>query len=220
MPEQDLLQATAREDLCRFLAACYYEPDALLEEEQVFASMLAAANALSAELAANVHRVGEAFAAQDLHELVVDYTCLFMGPPAPSAPPYGSVWLSGEARVMDETTLALVELYRAAGFQVNEELHEPADHVALEFEFLYLLTFKCNEAQREPAEPAAVDFEDLRAAFLHDHLGAWGGRFAEAVKANAGTPFYRELAELTARFLHLEQQQLAVRAPARAAASS
>ena len=35
----------AREDLCRFLAACYYQPGPEFAEEKVFDSMLAAANA-------------------------------------------------------------------------------------------------------------------------------------------------------------------------------
>ena len=100
MPDQDLEQATAREDLCRFLAACYYEPDAVLAEEKVFELMEAAARQLDPALAAGTRRLGKAFAAQDLQALLADYTRLFLGPPSPLAAPYGSIWLGGEDTAM------------------------------------------------------------------------------------------------------------------------
>lgn len=208
MTEHPEPHATAREDLCRFLAACFYEPDAMLEEERVFDSMHRAAGLLGPDLAAGVRRLGEAFAAVGLQELLVDYTRLFMGPPAPLAKPYGSVWLSGEARVMDESTLALEALYREAGFEVAEELHEPSDHIAVELEFLYLLTFECNESRSAGSEEAAAAWEQLRQSFLREHVGAWAFPFTDAVRANAGTPFYRQLAEVTARFLRMERERL------------
>ena len=207
MPGQKNEQAIAREDLCRLLAACYYEPDPMLAEERVFESMRNAADLLSPELAASARRLGEAFAALDLQEVLVDYTRLFMGPPAPLARPYGSVWLSGEARVMDESTLALEALYREAGFEVAEDLREPADHIAVELEFLYLLTFKCNESRSQRNDEAATAWDGLRQTFLREHLGAWAIRFTDAVKAHAGTRFYRELGELTAQFVTRERER-------------
>ena len=210
MPNQDLEQASAREDLCRFLAACYYEPDPMLAEEQVFESMAAAAARLDPELAAGARRLGEAFAAQDLQAILVDYTRLFMGPVQPLARPYGCVWLSGESTVMQESTVALQGLYAEAGFDIDEDLGEPADHVAVELEFLYLLTFKRNEAGQAGDEVAIAAWDRLHEIFLRGHVGAWIGRFAAAVKANAQTAFYRELADLTARFVQMEVQRLPV----------
>lgn len=208
MTDQDLEQATAREDLCRFLAACYYEPEPVLAEEKVFESMAAAAQRLAPELAAGASRLGEAFAAQDLQALLVDYTRLFMGPPSPLAAPYGSIWLSGEGTVMQESTVALEGLYSEAGFEIDEELGELPDHVAVELEFLYLLTFKQNEARRAGEEVAIAGWDQLHDLFLRGHLGAWIGRFAAAVQAHAQTAFYRELADLTARFVRIEYEKL------------
>ena len=42
----------ARQDLCRFLAASYYQPGPELAEEKVFDSMLGAATRIQPELAA------------------------------------------------------------------------------------------------------------------------------------------------------------------------
>ena len=45
MPHYDHDKGAAREDLCRLLAACYYEPGPEFAEEKVFDSMLDAASA-------------------------------------------------------------------------------------------------------------------------------------------------------------------------------
>ena len=52
MPEYDLDKGAARQDLCRFLAACYYQPGPEFTEEQVFDSMLSAAIRIQPDLAA------------------------------------------------------------------------------------------------------------------------------------------------------------------------
>lgn len=208
MPDQDLERSSAREDFCRLLAACYYEPDPVFVEEKVFESMAAAAQRLDPELAAGAGRLGEAFAAQDLQALLVDYTRLFVGPPAPLAAPYGSLWLSGHGSVMQESTAAIEGLYREAGFEIDEALAELPDHVAVELEFLYLLAFKQAEARRTGEEVAIAGWDQLHELFLRGHLGAWIGRFAAAVRDNAGTSFYRELADLTARYVQLETARL------------
>jgi len=201
MPDFDADQATAREDLCRFLAACYYEPAADFTEERLFDSMLDAGRRIDPAIAELARQLGEDFAAQDLQTLLVDYTRLFLGPMQPLAPPYGSSWLSGEAPLMQDSTLAVQGLYQQAGFELDEEQHDLPDHVAVELEFLYLLTFKQNEARRAGLDDVRVPWEQLQALFLNSHLGAWIGRFTAAVKAQAQTPFYRDLAELTERFV-------------------
>jgi len=206
MPEHDLEKATAREDLCRFLSACYYEPDAEFAEERLFESMLEAARRIDPGLAESARKLGEAFTAQDLQTLLLDYTRLFLGPVQPLARPYGSYWLSGEATLMQDTTMSLLELYQEAGFEMDEEFHELPDHVAVELEFLYLLTFKRNEAQRAGFTEVTAAWELLRGMLLREHLGAWIGRFAASVKSGAQTAFYRELADMTERFVHMETQ--------------
>lgn len=216
MVEFDPEKAGAREDLCRFLAACYYEPDPAFEEERLFDSMLAAATRLGPDLAASARRLGDAFATHDLETLLVDYTRLFLGPPEALAKPYGSYWLGAEPALMQESTLAVMELYREGGFEVDEEFMELPDHIAVELEFLYLLVFKQNEAARAGLSDVRADWTKLQGMFLAEHLGKWVTPFAAAVSAGAQTPFYRELAGLTERFLRMETSA----APARAAAGT
>ncbi len=122
----------------------------------------------------------------------------------PRAKPYGSLWLSGETQLMQDSTLAVLELYRQGGFQVDDDARELPDHVAVELEFLYLLTFSGNQARQAGRLDVVATTKALRRRFLAEHLGAWIGRFASAVEAGAETAFYRELATLTERFVRLQ----------------
>lgn len=196
-------QAVAREDLCRYLAACYYEPAPDFAEERVFESMAEAARRIDPGLAAVAERLGADFTAQDLQTLLVDYTRLFLGPSAPLARPHGSFWLSGESTLMQDSTMEVQSLYQEGGFDLDEELREMPDHVAVELEFLYLLLFKQNEGARAGFDEVVASWAHLQGMFLGRHLGVWIGPFAQAVKDGAETAFYRDLAELTERFVKM-----------------
>jgi putative dimethyl sulfoxide reductase chaperone len=205
MSDYDPDQATAREDLCRFLSACYYEPCPEFDEEHLFDAMLTAATRIHPDLADHARKLGAAFTAQDLQTLLVDYTRLFLGPVQALAKPYGSCWLSTPSPAADTLpSLAVLDLYNAGGFEIADEFRELPDHVAVELEFLYILTFNRNEAQRAGQADEALAVEQLERRFMTEHLGAWIGPFAAAIKSGAETAFYRELAELTERFIKLK----------------
>lgn len=200
--------AGAREDLCRFLSACYYEPTTDFTAEHLFESMQTAAAAIDAELADGARRLGAAFVAEELQSLLVDHTRLFIGPSQPAAMPYASFWSTRDTSERHEATMAVVDFYTQGGFDVSDDLHELPDHVAIELEFLYALIFAQNH-------PAADDDRDDRAStrtlyrrFVAEHLSCWFGDFAAAVKTAAETAFYRELVAVTARFIQLEQALL------------
>ena len=187
MHRPDLAQRVARADLCRFIAACYYEPGPEFGEERLFESLLAVAESVDPDLADSARRLGEAFRSETLENLLVDYARLFLGPTQVLARPYGSAWLGGEN--------AVLALYAEAGFAIDDEFRELPDHVAVELEFLYLLIY-----QDAPA--------DLRRRFLTEHLGRWVRPFTREVRAAAGTAFYRELAQLTDRVVAAESARL------------
>lgn len=204
MQDFDQEQGTARENLCRLLAACYYEPGLEFAEEKVFDSMLDAASRIHPDLAMHARRLGEAFSAEGPDSLLVDYARLFLGPNHIVAKPYGSVWLDGEKTLMQESTMAVQDLYREGGFEIDEDFRELPDHIAAELEFLYLLIYRENEAHRNNDREALTAISGLRKRFLDEHLGSWVGPFTAAIRAGAQSGFYRELAELTDRFVRME----------------
>lgn len=197
-------EPTAREDLCRFLSACYYEPAPEFTEEGLFDSMRVAASRLHPELAEHARRLGKAFAAHDLQTLLVDYTRLFLGPVRALAKPYGSFWLSQQQNPAPDPAAALLDLYREGGFEIADAFQELPDHVAVELEFLYLLNFSSNTARAAGKTEGIADQLRLKQRLLAEHLGAWISPFSAAVKAGAETAFYRELAEFTEHFVRME----------------
>lgn len=200
--------ASARADLCRFLCACHYEPAVEFVEEKMFDSMIEAAGRIDPELGERARKLGQAFAAQDMQTLLIDYTRLFLGPGQPLAQPYGSCWLSGQTTLMQESTMAVLELYEQGGFEIDEEFRDLPDHVAVELEFLYLLIFTQNQARASGNVNDLVATQALQRRFLGEHLGAWISPFAQAVEAGAETAFYRELAGFTERFVQMQMQSL------------
>jgi TorA maturation chaperone TorD len=193
--------AAARADLCRFLAACYYEPGPEFAEERLFESMAETARRVDADFAERARRLGSLFAEAGPDRLLLDYTRLFLGPLEIRAKPYGSVWLEADGGLMQESTAAVQALYEEGGFEIAGDFRELPDHVAAELEFLYLLIHRRNQAQQSADAAALANVEGLRRRFLAQHLGRWISPFATAVKTGAQEPFYRELADLTERFV-------------------
>jgi len=203
MTDTDPIQAAARADFCRFLAACYYEPAPEFAQEKLFDSMAAAGELIGVEFASGARRLGMAFAAEGIEDLLVDYTRLFLGPVDARANPYGSVWLGPDGLAMQDSTMAVVGLYEEGGFELSEDFRDLPDHVAAELEFLYLLLFREGRAGAEGALA-------LRTRLLEEHLGRWIGPFTDAVKAGAKCAFYRELGDLTNRFVAMEARRSAL----------
>ena len=204
MTQDEWERGIARADLCRFLAACYYQPGPEFAEEKMFDSMLAAAVRVSPDFGARARRMRDAFAAEDPQTLLVDYTRLFLGPVDTLAKPYGSAWLGGQQAVMQDSTVAVQQLYEEGGFEISEDFRELPDHVAAELEFLYLLIFRETEAQRIGDLESTNAMTALRRRFLSEHLGAWIEPFTQAVENGAQTAFYGQLAELTRLFVMAE----------------
>lgn len=204
MTEAEMQVALAREDLCRYLAASYYEPDPAFDEEGMFAALVAAAGQIDASLVPDAESLAQAFHSAPADALLLEYTRLFLGPMEILAQPYGSVWLSGDKTLMGETSMAVLDMYQEGGFEMDEEFRELPDHIAAELEFLYLLLFRENEAlgQEDAGELAAV--AALKKRFLLEHLGRWVPDFTAAVAKSSQSAFYRHLAVLTLAFVKLE----------------
>ena len=204
MAQDELGRGIARADLCRFLAACYYQPGPEFAEEKLFDSMAAVAARVHPDFAASARRLGEAFAAESPEDLLIDYTRLFLGPVEAVAKPYGSVWLGGQQALMQDSTMAVQQLYEQGGFEIDEEFRELPDHVAAELEFLYLLVYRETEARAKGDADSVAAMAALRRRFLAEHLGAWVAAFTATVSEGAATDFYRELADLTQRVVAAE----------------
>lgn len=203
MPLDDPDRAAARENLCRLLAACHYQPEAAFLEEGVFANLAQAATTLGPELATAAAPLDAAFRAEGLEPLLVEYTRLFLGPVEAVARPYGSVWLTKEKTLMQPVSHEVAAIYEEGGFELAEAFTDLPDHVVAELEFLYVLLFKENRARRD-GDVSLASVLALKSRFLREHLGAWTPAFCGAVEKGSTSPFYRGLAALTRAFVAAE----------------
>ena len=199
-------KAGAREDLCRFLAVCYYEPCTDFTEEHLFDSILAAATAIHPDLAECARKLGKEFLAQDMETLLVDHTALFVGPSQPKAMPYGSFWQTDDQSTRHEAMMAVTDIYEHGGFELSDDVRDLPDHIAIELEFLYALIFAQNQAQLSGNADDLSAANTLHRRFLDEHIGAWFDSFSAAVNSGAETAFYRELVDLTGRFAQMERE--------------
>ena len=205
MSDSDVKRIAARADLCRLLAACYYQPGPEFAEERVFESMRAAATEVEAGMAVLAEAAGAAFDEQPLEELQVDYTRLFLNPTGPLAAPYESSWLGGrDPMLAQEITLSVLDAYKQGGYEVDESFRDLPEHIAAELEFLYTLIFREARAVASGNDAERAEAVDLRRRFIELHLGRWVGPFAAALRDGGETALYRTLADLTERFVRSE----------------
>ncbi len=193
--EKTLLHENARAEAYKFLSECYHVPDEKLLRALESLGKSTKGSFVS-ELSKNVPAV------DGLELLKIEYARLFLGPFKVLVPPYGSVYLEDERRVMGESTIDARKWYE--GEKLDILLKEVPDHIAIELEFMYFLVFKQMEAIRNSDSGTAGNYLEKQRSFLKAHLIKWVPEFADRVIDNASLAFYREVAKLTKEFILLE----------------
>ena len=144
-----------------------------------------------------------------LTELAVDYFNVFYGVGVDSysaAHPFESVYTSPKRLLMQEARDQVLAVYRAAGLSKQESWHEGEDHIALELEYMKVLSERIACAlHREEEDEAAQLLEDPR-AFLDKHILAWTPLFTSDMRRFAKTDLYLGLADVTDGFLEADRQ--------------
>lgn len=199
------LRHLARADVYRLLSACFYQPEEAFMEEEVFGQLKTSMAKVSPQTVPDVVALETSFKGVSLEALQLDYSRLFLGPFEILAKPYGSVYLDGEKVVMGDSTVSAQALYRQGCFDIAEDFREMPDHVAVELEFLYLITFNIAEASEETKRKDQIQ---LKQKFIKEHLGRWVVPFAEAIRKGAETHFYRQLADVAEQTVAEDLQEL------------
>lgn len=205
LQQRNHLRHLARADVYRLLSACYYQPEETFLEEEVFDQLKAALAKACPSGVMEAAGLDDCFRTSGVDALILDYSQLFLGPFDILAKPYGSVYLDGEKIVMGDSTMQALELYREGGFDVAEDFLEMPDHIAVELEFLYLLSFRIGKDSDDEERTRLIA---LKQKFLEEHLGRWVGTLSEAVEKSAQTDFYKRLAHLTGQFVREDLQEL------------
>lgn len=204
MENTDAATVAAQADVYRLLSACFYQPEKMFLEEDLFGQLETALELCAQQIQGQGTLLDASFREETLDALLLDYSRLFLGPFDILAKPYGSVYLDDEKVVMGDSTLSALSCYRQGGFSPAEDFKEMPDHVAIELEFLYLLCFREAQALTEQDDVAAAGNRSLRREFLQDHLGRWVLEFSSRVRAGARSDFYQGLGALLATFIQQE----------------
>lgn len=192
----------ARADCYRFLAACFYRPrkDVFLPVG-LFGNLAASLDQVSPDVVEIARELERAFAKYDEEAITVEYARLFVGPHELIAPPYGSVYLDRERRVMGDSTMEAAVQYREAGLDLAEDYREVPDHITAELEFMYYLLFRECEALERADRDAALRFLSLQETFFNKHLARWAPQFCDRIRQGTDNEFYARLADCLSAFI-------------------
>lgn len=179
----------------RLLSACLYPPSGEWSEENLFGHLKGALEALAPSAAERADAMAESLATLGETGLAVAHARLFVGPFSLEAPPYGSVYLEPEKKVMGETTVAVRQCYSEAGLVLDEEFTELPDHMAVELEFLSYLLQRTIDAAMQGDDKSVATWTERRADFLRRFLLGWYGAFCIAIREHTDNPFYRAWAD-------------------------
>lgn len=128
--------------------------------------------------------------------LAVEFARLFIGPRPPPAIPYASFYLSPNKTLMSDTTIAVRNRYLEADVAVQQLGSIPDDHIAIELEFLYLLTQRTIAALEQQRRDEAERWYRLRDDFVQAHLLKWLPQFVENLSKAAEMEYFRGAALL------------------------
>ena len=206
--QEIILHETARQDIYRNLADCYHLPKRTIPTKlKILAEQL---SSLSSKAVSSVGLMqAEINQMDNLEQLRVDFTRLFIGPYSLPAPPYGSIYLEKERKIMGDSTMDVKARYEHFGLGLSKEFKDVPDHIASELEFMFFLIYNEIDMIRADEPEQTCGFISEQISFLYDHLNMWISDFADGVIKHSGTDFYRHLVQATRQFITEDLENLA-----------
>ena len=147
-----------------------------------------------------------------LKELAVDYYNVFFGNgnlTYSAAYPFESVYTSEKRLLIQEARDEVLEVYAKANMAIDKSWKDPADHIALELQYMQKQSGHTKDALDKGNDDEALVLFGEQRTFLSEHLGAWAPMMTTDQKRIAKTGFYEGLAWLTEGFLKVDREFLA-----------
>lgn len=147
------------------------------------------------ELLLSMSSLGLAAQSSQLSDVNDEFHDLFIGLGRGELVPYGSWYLTGY--LMEQPLSVLRDDLKQLGFERDDSVTEPEDHVAALCEVMALLI---TEESGEDSEQEVIFFEK--------HLITWVEQFFNDLSNAKAAVFYRAVGRFGAAFLNLEKQYL------------
>ncbi|GLS92201.1 chaperone protein TorD [Psychromonas marina] len=130
-------------------------------------------------------------------ELAADFSELFLTDAKKGAPPYASVYLSESGQLFEKPHLQMLELFKSEGLMIDPNFKEPADHIAIQLDYLGNLIIK--EAQQSST---------AQTEFIQQQLLSWLPPFVNATKKVNNSGFYQGVCQLLLQFVEQDFNEL------------
>ncbi len=146
-----------------------------------------------------------------LENLAVEYAYLFLGP-GKHISPHESVHHKKEGsqsgQLWGELTAEVKRIIESSGLEYKSEFTGMPDHISVELEFMQHVVQRETQAWEADDDKTALLCLKNEKNFVDEHLFRWIPEFCEKVIKTAESPFYREMARLTRRFIEFEKKEL------------
>lgn len=137
-------------------------------------------------------------------ELAADFCDLFLKSDRDSALPYASVY-TDKGLLNGKPAQQMRELLAAHEVKVDQNLNEPADHLAIQLDFLAHLVISTNQLEQNSEMNAALQ---VQSDFISQHLLTWLPVFVERCTQFDTFGLYAAVARLALAFVKQDQDFL------------
>ncbi|EEY44270.1 TPA: molecular chaperone TorD [Vibrio mimicus] len=134
-------------------------------------------------------------------ELAADFCDLFLKSDRDSALPYASVY-TDKGLLNGKPAQQMRELLAAHEVKVDQNLNEPADHLAIQLDFLAHLVISTNKLEQNSEVNAALQ---VQSDFISQHLLTWLPVFVERCTQFDTFGLYAAVARLALAFVKQDQ---------------
>ncbi|MGF1871297.1 molecular chaperone TorD [Photobacterium indicum] len=134
-------------------------------------------------------------------ELAADFCGLFLSTPKSGALPYASIYVGESGLLNDKPAQDMNALMEEYGIAQRKEFNEPADHIAVELDFMGNLIIQANQELDEEKREALMQ---AQLAFVNNMLLNWIPAFAQSCKARDDFGFYTASVNLLVAFCQLD----------------
>jgi TorA maturation chaperone TorD len=143
-----------------------------------------------------------------INHLTDEYTRIFYGPDTLPAPPWESVFTTGQQVLFQEKTLSVRKVYVQHGYLPKGYPNEADDHLAYELDFMFRLASQTQDCVASGQFTEAKVTIEAQQRFLKEHLLRWVGKFAERLCECDRQFFYPHCALFLAFYLSADFETL------------
>lgn len=149
-------------------------------------------------------------AAQSSNVAAVDdeYHVLFVGLGRGELIPYGSWYLTGF--LMEQPLSILRDDLKALGYERDESVVEPEDHVAALCEMMALLITESANSDKQENQTGNIGKDETQVIFFEKHIEPWMGRFFKDLSVADSAVFYRAVGRFGTALINFEKLYLNV----------